>query len=342
MTTELATTNTMTAIAAAADHAAAAGIFDQHHARTSPNTQRAQLADLALFSAYLVDVGASAPSAASLYETPFTWQGTSWGIVAGFVRWMQTNEYSASSTARALATIKKHAKLAFAAGAVSQEQAALIATVTAPKGKQAKQVDTERTAAGLATRHSTKRATTTPITDEQRRTLLDQPDTPQGRRDAVIMALLIEHGFRVSEIADLKTTDIDQAGGKITFYRRKVDQWQTHALTAISRRAINRWMQTDAPAIGPLLRGSRKNGSLTGAGMGTRSIAVRVAELAQRAGIDERVSPHDLRHDWATSAAAGGTDAFALRDAGGWSSLAMPSRYVAAATVANERVTLRR
>ena len=61
-----------------------------------------------------------------------------------------------------------------------------------------------------------------------------------------------------------------------------------------------------------------------------------------RAGIDARVSPHDLRHDWATSAAAGGSDVFALRDAGGWASLNMPSRYVAAAKVANERVTLKR
>ena len=37
---------------------------------------------------------------------------------------------------------------------------------------------------------------------------------------------------------------------------------------------------------------------------------------------------------------AGGTDAFALRDAGGWSSLAMPSRYVEAAQIANAGVNL--
>ena len=240
----------MNQIAEAADHAAAAGIFAQHHAKTGPNTQRAQLADLALFSAYLSAVGACAPRAASLYDAPITWQGTSWGIVAGFVRWMQQNAYSASSTARALATVKKHAKLAAAAGAIDTTQLALIATVTAPKGKAAKQVDAQRSAAGLNTRRSTKRATTTPITDEQRRKLLeDHPDTPQGRRDAVIMALLIEHGFRVSEIADLQVTAVDLAGGRITFYRRKVDMTQTHAFTPASRRALTRWMQNDALAI---------------------------------------------------------------------------------------------
>ena len=50
------------------------------------------------------------------------------------------------------------------------------------------------------------------------------------------------------------------------------------------------------------------------------------------------LSAHDLRHHWASWAVSQGTDAFALRDAGGWNSLAMPSRYVEAATVANERV----
>jgi integrase len=52
------------------------------------------------------------------------------------------------------------------------------------------------------------------------------------------------------------------------------------------------------------------------------------------------LSAHDCRHYWASRAASQGTDAFALRDAGGWNSLAMPSRYVEAATIANERVKL--
>ena len=43
---------------------------------------------------------------------------------------------------------------------------------------------------------------------------------------------------------------------------------------------------------------------------------------------------------WATRAASMGTDAFALRDAGGWSSLVMPSRYVDESAIANEGVKL--
>jgi len=51
-------------------------------------------------------------------------------------------------------------------------------------------------------------------------------------------------------------------------------------------------------------------------------------------------SAHDLCHSSATRAARNKTDAFDPRDAGGWNSLAMPSRYVEAAKIANEGVNL--
>ena len=342
MTTELAIKVSMTELANAADTAAAAGIFTKHSNERSANTQRAQRADLGIMARYLSTTPVDAPTADELYSTPAAWRGISWGVVAGLVRWMQNEGYAAGSVARALATVKRFAVMAFAAGAIDQTSAALIATVHAPNGKAAKQLDAQRSAAGVATRRSKKRSAPTTITAAQRSALLSQPDTAQGRRDQVILALLIDHGLRVSEVADLQVTDIDLAAGTLRFYRRKVDQWQTHAMTDVSRKALSAWLATDAPAIGALLRGSFKDGSLTSTGMSTSAIYARVAELARRAGIDARVSPHDLRHDWATSAAAGGSDVFALRDAGGWASLNMPSRYVAAAKVANERVTLKR
>jgi hypothetical protein len=52
------------------------------------------------------------------------------------------------------------------------------------------------------------------------------------------------------------------------------------------------------------------------------------------------LSAHDLRHSWATRAARNKTDAFDMREAGGGNSLAMPSRYVETAKIANEGVNL--
>jgi integrase/recombinase XerC len=90
---------------------------------------------------------------------------------------------------------------------------------------------------------------------------------------------------------------------------------------------------------GILLRGSRKNGKLTQQVMSVRAIGSRVKLLGRDIlGIWE-LSPHDLRHTWATRAASGSSP-FALRDAGGWSNMQTPSRYVERARVVNEGIEL--
>lgn len=88
---------------------------------------------------------------------------------------------------------------------------------------------------------------------------------------------------------------------------------------------------TDAPALGSLLRGSRKGGALIDAGMAERSVGERVRALGEAAGIDG-LSSHDCRHFWATYWAERierlPKGLFTLQGAGGWSSLVMPRRYV--------------
>jgi integrase len=68
-------------------------------------------------------------------------------------------------------------------------------------------------------------------------------------------------------------------------------------------------------------------------------IQARVHLLGEAIGL-KHLSPHDLRHYWASAAIAGGTDLLALQEAGGWASLDMPRRYVERAKIANERVKL--
>jgi len=81
------------------------------------------------------------------------------------------------------------------------------------------------------------------------------------------------------------------------------------------------------------------DGRLHAAGISTRKLTERVRVLGERAGI-QGLSAHDCRHYWATQAARNGTPVDRLMDAGGWSSPAMPMRYVEAAKIANEGVHL--
>jgi integrase len=87
------------------------------------------------------------------------------------------------------------------------------------------------------------------------------------------------------------------------------------------------------------LRGSRKGGKLTAAGMTPVGVGKRVQQLGETVGI-ANLSPHDCRHYWATYWARRADrlpkGLFTLQESGGWRSLAMPRRYVEESTVVNE------
>lgn len=326
-------------VSAVADQAARAGVFADYVERRAANTLRRQKADLALFADYLTAIQFGG-DAEALQTDPAAWTQVTYGIVAGFVRWQLQAGYAVGSINVRLSTVKQYAKLAFQAGVLSAEQHALIRTVTGYQFKEQSRIDEKRSAEGAATRKGVKKANSVSLTKDQVKALKTQPDSPQGRRDTLLMCLLLDHGLRCGEIAGLDVTAISLETGEMTFYRPKVGKTQTHKLSRDTLRAAKAWFENgDAPAIGKLLRKSSKGGVLGEAGMSERAITKRVNYLGEQIGV-EGLSAHDGRHSWATRAAKNKTDAFALQEAGGWNSLAMPRRYVEAAKIANEGVNL--
>lgn len=321
-----------------ANRYASSAVFDDYLNRKAVNTQRAQLADLDTLAEYLRALGLAEHDldGSLLQHSPASWRGVTWGLVDGFVRWMLQEGYAIGTVNRKLSTVKVYAKLAAKAGVIPAEELALLKGVTGYGRKEGKRVDQRRP----KVRVGAKKADNVSLTRDQARALLNQPNTPQGRRDALLMHLLLDHGLRVGEVARLKVDDVDLAAGAFTFYRPKVDKRQTHRMTPGTRRVMARWFDYgDAPATGPLLRASRKGGRLDKPGMSERAITARVRRLGEEIGAPG-LSAHDCRHYWATTAARHGTDAFVLRDAGGWNSLAMPARYVEAQAIANQGVRL--
>lgn len=277
------------------------------------------------------------PAAEELQTAPEAWRGVTWGLVDGFVRHLLRQGYAVESVNRKLSTLKCYAKLAGKAGVLPEAELVRIALITGYGSKEGKRMDARRP----TSRVGDKKAAAVSLSYEQACALKRQPaDTPQGRRDALLLCLLLDHGLRVGELAALQVEEMDLAAGTLTFYREKVDVTQTHALSQDAAAALAAYCTAgDAPTGGPLLRASLKNGALSHAGMSARAITARVRLLGEAVGVSG-LSAHDCRHYWATRAAHMGTDAFVLRDAGGWSSLAMPARYVESAQVANARVKL--
>jgi integrase len=211
------------------------------------------------------------------------------------------------------------------------DQLALIKTVSGYGKTEAKRIDVKR----HVTRVGEKKATAVRLTVEQANQLKQQPNTPQGRRDALLLCLLLDHGLRVGEVALLQAENFDRSTGQFHFERPKVDGIQTHKLTADTLRAFYAWVNAgECPEKGPLLRESLKNGELTEPGMSERAIKARVRLLGERIGV-AGLSPHDCRHFWATYWAEK-VNILRLQEAGGWASLEMPRRYVERAKVANE------
>ena len=111
------------------------------------------------------------------------------------------------------------------------EEFALIRTVAGYAHKEARRIDERRE----VSRRGSKKAAAVHITMKQAKKLKLQPDTPQGRRDALLMCLLLDHGLRVGEVARLQVSDFDLKAGEMRFLRPKVDKVQTHKLSADTR-----------------------------------------------------------------------------------------------------------
>ena len=318
-----------------ANQAAAGNVFADYVSRKAENTVRAQSTDLQRFAEFLAAAGVPA-SGERLQSEPAAWQGVSWGLVEAFVKWMVQQGEAISTLNRRLSTVKVYAKLAAKAGAIEPRELALIKVVSGYSAKEGKRIDAKRD----VTRQSTKKAEAVQITPEQAEQLKAQPSTPQGRRDALLLALLLDHGLRAGEVALLKVASFDTAAGLLRFFRPKVGKTQTHRLTRDTGQALLAWIESgDCPAMGEVLRGSVKSGELAEQGLGERAITERVRVLGEQIGLSG-LSAHDCRHYWATRAISQGTDPFALQQAGGWTSQATVQRYVEDSKIANERVRL--
>ena len=239
------------AVGAAADQAAREGVFADYAERRAANTLRRQRADLASFARYLVAVQFHA-DAESLQTEPAAWAQITHGLIAGFVRWLLQQGYALGTINVKLSTVKQYAGLAFQAGAIDPTQHALIRSVAGYQYKEQPRVDEKRSAAALPTRKGAKKAEAVSLTAAQVNALKRQPDTAQGRRDALLLCLLLDHGLRVGEVAALEVTAVNLTEGTLTFYRPKVGKTQTHQLSRDALKAAQDWFTSgDAPAVGP-------------------------------------------------------------------------------------------
>jgi integrase/recombinase XerD len=148
---------------------------------------------------------------------------------------------------------------------------------------------------------------------EDLRRLVDQPDrtTRLGRRDQAMLELLYATGLRVSELVSLQMQQIDFKGNYLTVKGKgsKVravpfGRWAREKLLGYLREVKTSSTRDSSP----FLFTTRSGKPLTRQGFWKL-----IRRYALAAGIDKRVTPHMLRHSFATHLLEGGADLRAVQ-----------------------------
>ncbi len=145
------------------------------------------------------------------------------------------------------------------------------------------------------------------LTVEEVGALLSGPDgeTPEAARDRAMLELLYATGTRVSELVSLDLGDIDLAQGFV----RCFGKGSKERLIPIHRHAaevIGDYLAAGRPELAVKSSGDAVFLNHRGERLTRQGFWLILKHLASRAGIERKVTPHMLRHSFATHLLRGG------------------------------------
>ncbi len=145
--------------------------------------------------------------------------------------------------------------------------------------------------------------------------MLETPDQghPLYWRDRSILEVLYATGVRVSELVELRVADVDLEGGYCTVFG-KGSKERMVPLGGPARRSLERYLRE----VRPHLDGGQGRGMVflnqRGRPLTRMTVWNLVKRAATEAGITRKVSPHTLRHTFATHLLEGGADLAAVQE----------------------------
>jgi integrase/recombinase XerC len=169
------------------------------------------------------------------------------------------------------------------------------------------------------------------LTVPEMEVLLSQPDvsTPLGARDAAIIELLYGTGIRSAELVGLTLSDMDLHGR----FARVMGKGSKERIVPYGEPAADR-ISSYLPVRRELCV-KNKSGTPTnrlfvnhrGTPLTTRSVRRIIAKYIRLAALKSRISPHSLRHSFATHLLNAGADLRSIQELLGHSSLSTTQKY---------------
>jgi len=296
--------------------------FEKHF---SPYTMKCYAADLKQYVGYLVgreegwqhgssalggdgfsvDGAAKGAATSVAVDTSTLILRSDVNTIRSFLVYLNEQNYSKATSARKLATLRSFYKFLVRRGGIESSPVSAIRTP-----KQEKRLPRF-------------------LGVEQIKTLLDCPDTNNmlGARDRAIIETLYSSGLRVSELVALNLNDVDFLG-EVLHVRGKGKKERVSPIGSSALQAIQRYLtfrdsdvrkaNFDQQAMFINKHGQR---------LSTRSVRRKLDKYLLQAGLDPRISPHTLRHSFATHMLNNGADLRVVQELLGHRSLSTTQIY---------------
>ncbi len=298
--------------------------FEKHF---SPHTAKCYGADLSQFSGFLLKGSqSSAKEGADAGSNPWS-PGQEGGVavavetevslkekllvvdtdtVRRFMAQLNELQYSKSTTARKLATLRSFYKFLVRRNYIDSNP---VASVKTPKQEKKLPKFLEY---------------------EEVQRLLSAPPINNwlGARDKAILEVLYSTGMRVSEVVSLNMEDVDFLG-EVIHIRGKGKKERIAPIGSSALQAIqhyiefrNRRMANDSAFDGKVLFANKHGQRLS-----VRSVRRKMDKYLKEAGLDPAISPHTLRHSFATHMLNNGADLRSVQELLGHQSLSTTQIY---------------
>jgi integrase/recombinase XerC len=266
----------------------------------SPHTIKSYREDLAALAEYLADGDGNTPAPGSITTAE----------LRGFVAALHEAGYAKSSIARRLASVRSFLRFGQREGW--------------SKANPAKALRNPRKSRKLPHYLSTNEVGK----------LLTAPagEAAMALRDRAILETLYSAGLRVSELIGLTDGDLDFAAG-IVRIRGKGKRERLSPIGSHAVRALKRWLAVRV--LAPSEKQGREAPVFTnkfGTRLTTRSVARMLEKYLKLTGLDQRTSPHTLRHSFATHLLDRGADIRSVQELLGHKSLVTTQIYTHVST----------
>jgi len=234
-----------------------------------------------------------------------SWDGFSRQGMLSYLLSLQERQYAETTRARKIAAARSFFKFLAAEGIIKE--------------------DPTRNMESLNVGRSLPR----PISVSQVRALLEQPakqSTPEATRDSAMLQLLYASGMRVSELVSLNVEDVNTSSGDVRcFGKGHKERIIPIHQTAVA--AVERYVGEARPRL--LRRDDERAMFLNHRGerLTRQGFWQILKQYARAAGLEGEVTPHTLRHSFATHMLSGGADLRAVQELLGHANISTTQVY---------------